>query len=150
MNGSERGGIIFKLLFLLGFLSLLLGIYLVRHPLMRAAGRFWVVEDPINDDFNGSRAFRATELYRAGRAPLVVASGRRLRPHASIAELIARDLANFGVPANAVVRFDHNAANTREEAQALRSEAAPHAVHFPQNGSGNRLHCCCRRSRSGI
>ena len=96
---------------------------------MRMAGRLWVVSDPIeradaiivigDDNFNGDRAARAAELYAAGWAPVVVASGRKLRPFAGIAELIDRDLENRGVPATSVIRFPHEAENTLEEAKAL-------------------------------
>jgi uncharacterized SAM-binding protein YcdF (DUF218 family) len=57
-------------------------------------------------------------------APIVVASGRLLRPYAGVAELIERDLQTQGVPANAILRFVQRAANTREEAQALRDLVA--------------------------
>jgi uncharacterized SAM-binding protein YcdF (DUF218 family) len=59
-------------------------------------------------------------LFRSGWAPLVVASGRMLRPYAGISELMDRDLQNRGVPAADVLRFPQNASDTREEAEALR------------------------------
>ncbi len=125
-----RGGIFITLLVLL-FLAILAGIlYLARHPLLRAAGQIWIVDETPakaeaiivlgDDNYLGERAARAAELFRAGWAPRVVASGRMLRPNAGIAELIQRDLVERGVPAAAVVRFPHRAANTREEAKELR------------------------------
>jgi len=130
MTRDQRGGIIFRLLGLLGFVALLMILYLLRHPLMRVAGGFLVVEDRIDhadaiivigdDDFVGDRAFRAADLFRGGWAPLVVASGRKLRPYAGISELIAHDLTSDGVPTAVVIRFDHAASNTLEEATALR------------------------------
>jgi uncharacterized SAM-binding protein YcdF (DUF218 family) len=130
MSGNQRGGIIFRLLGLLTFVAFLAVLYLLRHPLLRAAGGFWVVEDPIahsdailvigDDDFAGDRAFRAADLYRAGQSPEVVASGRRLRPYSSEAELISHDLVSDGVPSTAVIRFDHDATDTLDEARALR------------------------------
>ncbi len=129
MRPAERGGIIFKLLVLLALLTVLGLVYLLRHPLLRAAGEFWVVDEPpqaadailllSEDNFNADRATRAAELYR-GWAPRVVASGRMLRRYAGLAELMQRDLVERGVPAEAVVRFAHTADNTAEEAQALR------------------------------
>ena len=96
---------------------------------MRMAGRLWVVSDPIeradaiivigDDNFNGDRAARAAQLYAAGWAPVIVASGRKLRPFAGIAELIDKDLENRGVPTTSVIRFPHEAKNTLEEAKAL-------------------------------
>ena len=134
MTHNQHGGIIFKFLFLFTFVLALTALYLVWHPLLRIAGDFWVVEDPLkhadvimvigDDDFAGSRASRAAELFHAGWAPRVVASGSKLRPYASAAEFIARDLENRGVPTAALLRFDHDAENTHDEALALRNLAA--------------------------
>ena len=128
-RASQRGGIFFRLLFLLGFLFLIFLVYLARHPLMRMAGSFWTVDEgPVasdaivilgDDNYGGDRAARAADLLKAGWAPRVVASGRYLRPYASIAELEARDLTDHGVPATAIVRLDHRAEDTREEAIAI-------------------------------
>ena len=49
----------------------------------------------------------------------MVGSGRYLRPYASIAQLMQRDLTEQGVPASAIVSFPHLAADTREEALDL-------------------------------
>jgi uncharacterized SAM-binding protein YcdF (DUF218 family) len=131
MNRGERGGILFKVVFLLCFLAFCGLIYLVRRPLLRVAGGFWVVEDPLeradaliilsDDNFYADRATRAVELYRQGWAPLVVASGRRLRPYAGIAELMEHDLVERGMPKQAILKFPQMADSTREEAIALRS-----------------------------
>ncbi len=104
-------------------------IYLARYPLLRLAGSFWVVDDePENsdvivilgdDNFSADRATRAAELFKSGFAPRVIASGRFLRPYASIAELEQHDLTDRGVAATAVVRFAHSATDTREEAIAI-------------------------------
>jgi uncharacterized SAM-binding protein YcdF (DUF218 family) len=130
MSSDQRGGIIFKLLVLLILVALGMLFYLLRHPLLRAAGEFWVVDelpeaaDAVvvlgDDNFSGDRATRAAELYHRGLAPRVVASGRQLRRNAGLAELIGHDLIERGVPAALVIRFPHTAENTREEAQALR------------------------------
>jgi len=111
-------------------------IYLARHPLLRLAGNFWVVDEgPVaadaivilgDDNFPADRATRASELIKAGWAPRVIASGRYLRPYASIAELEEHDLANLGVPQSAIVRFAHHAENTREEAIALSQFISSH------------------------
>jgi len=139
MKSAQRGGIIFRLMFLLMLAVPLFGIYLVRHPLLRFAGDWWVVDerperaDAIvvlgDDNFGGDRAARAAELYRANWAPMVVASGRLLRPYAGIAELIGRDLETRGVPQNAILRFPQRAENTREEAQALRDLVTSRGWH---------------------
>jgi uncharacterized SAM-binding protein YcdF (DUF218 family) len=126
---SQRGGIFFRLLFLISFLFLVFLLYLARHPLLRLAGSFWVVDegpaaaDAVvilgDDNYQADRATRAAELIKAGWAPRVIASGRYLRPYASIAELEEHDLVDRGVPPSAVVRFAHHAENTRDEAMAV-------------------------------
>ncbi len=93
-------------------------LYLARHPLLRLAGSFWIVdEEPQNsdaivilgdDNLNADRAARAAELFKSGLAPRVIASGRFLRPYASIAELEQHDLTDRGVPPAAVVRLTHS------------------------------------------
>ena len=126
MRRSEKGGIFFKLLFLLFLLSFVALIYAARHPLLRFAGEFWVVDEPSapsdvlivlgDDNYSGDRAFHAAELYREGVAPLVVASGRMLRQNVSMADVMEHDLQSFGVPATAIVKLSHRAGNTRDEA----------------------------------
>jgi uncharacterized SAM-binding protein YcdF (DUF218 family) len=126
---TERGGIIFRFLFILFLAGLIFAVYLARHPLLRIAGSFWIVDEtPENsdaivmlgdDNYNADRATRAAELFKAGMAPRIVASGRYLRPYASIAELEQHDLTDRGVPAAAVVRLPHRATDTREEALAI-------------------------------
>src|SRR5574337_557732 len=131
MTRNQRGGIFFKLIVLLLLAGLLGLVYLLRHPLLRAVGAFWVVDEPLqtsdaaillsDDNYPADRASRAAELYRGGWAPRVIASGRQLRRYAGIAELMQRDLAERGVPADAVIHYPHVAADsTREEAQGLR------------------------------
>ena len=125
----QRGGIIFRFLFLICFLFLLFLIYLARHPLLGFAGSFWVVNDKPeasdaivilgDDNYPADRATRAAQLFKDGMAPHVVASGRYLRPYATIAELEQHDLIDRGVPASAIVRFDQHAENTKDEGAAL-------------------------------
>jgi len=114
------------LLFFVIFCAVL---YLARHPILRFAAEFWIIEDPIDkadaiivlsdDNFYADRATRAAELFREGKAPVVVASGRRLRPSAGIAELMEHDLVERGVRRDRILRFAHDADGTREEAEAL-------------------------------
>ena len=125
----ERGGIIFRFLLLIVFLALLFVLYLARDPLLRFAGGILVVDDSPrasdaivlmgDDNYDGDRASRAAELLKAGWAPHVVASGRYLRPYASIAELERRDLMDRGVPATAIIPYAHRATDTREECAAI-------------------------------
>jgi uncharacterized SAM-binding protein YcdF (DUF218 family) len=125
----ERGGITAKVIGLLCFVLVLAGLYLTRRPLLRFAGESLIVEDPLQkadaivvlsmDNFYADRATRSAEIYRQGLAPLVVASGERLRPFAGVAELMEHDLLERGVPKEKILRFAHDSENTREEAEAL-------------------------------
>ncbi|MBZ5702268.1 MAG: YdcF family protein [Acidobacteriia bacterium] len=126
---DQRGGIILLLIFLL-FLAAVCGVaYLLRRPLLQWAGNAWMIEDPLehadallvlsDDNVDGERAAHAALLYQRGLAPVVVGSGRRLRRYAGIAELMEHDLAAHGVPKGAIMRYAHDAENTREEAESL-------------------------------
>jgi len=130
---SQTGGILSSLISLLFVIVLCAVLYFARGPILRFAGETWVVEDPrdradaiivlSDDNFYADRATHAADLYRHGMAPIVVASGRRLRPYAGIAELMEHDLIERGVPKDKIVRISHNAENTREEAQVLAQQA---------------------------
>jgi len=52
-----------------------------------------------------------------------------MRPYSGVAALIAHDLESKGVPAASVVTFDHRAADTTEEADALRRFVGQHDWH---------------------
>ena len=126
---AQTGGIISSLLSLLFVVVFCAVLYFARGPLLRFAGESWIVDDPLDradaiivlsdDNFYADRATHAADLYRHGMAPMVVASGRRLRPYAGIAELMEHDLIERGVPKDKILRVAHDAENTREEAQAL-------------------------------
>jgi uncharacterized SAM-binding protein YcdF (DUF218 family) len=126
----ESGGIITTLAALLFLALLCLSIYLARHPLLRFAGDQLIVEDALeksdaiiilsDDNFYADRATRAAELYRQNLAPVVVASGVRLRPYAGISELMTHDLIERGVPKERILPFPQDADNTREEVLALK------------------------------
>ena len=130
-GNSQHGGILSSLISLLFLIVFCFVLYAARRPLLRLAGESWVVEDPLqqsdallllgDDNFFADRATRASELYRQKLAPVVVASGRRLRPSAGIAELMEHDLIERGVPKDRIIRFPHDSDNTREEALALRA-----------------------------
>ena len=130
MMSGQQGGIIFRLLGLLVLCGLAGMVYVARYPLLRAAAGFWIVQDRIepadvivvlgDDNFTADRSAEAAALFHTGWAPQVVASGRMLRPYASVADFMARDLQSRGVPATAIVRFSHRADDTREEAEGLR------------------------------
>jgi uncharacterized SAM-binding protein YcdF (DUF218 family) len=133
---DQSGGIISSLISLLFVVVLCVVLYLSRGPLLRLVGESWIVEDPLvradaiivlsDDNFYADRSSHAADLFRHGMAPLVVASGRRLRPYAGIAELMQHDLIERGVPKDKILAIAHNAENTREEAQALLPQAIDH------------------------
>src|SRR5215831_981966 len=105
---SQRGGIVSSLIVTIAVVFLVLVLYLARHPIFRLLAEAWVVEDTLersdvlvvlsDDNYYADRATRAAQLYRQGFASIVVASGRRLRPYAGIAELMEHDLVERGVP----------------------------------------------------
>lgn len=126
---GQRGGILVNLIVLLCIVIFCTFLYLVRHPIFRFVAEAWIVEDPLDksdalivlsdDNFYGDRATRAAELFREGKAPVIVASGRRLRPNAGIAQLMEHDLVERGVPKDKILRFTHDADSTKEEAEEL-------------------------------
>src|SRR6266446_3314919 len=138
-KAAERGGIVLNLIVLVSLVILCAFLYLVRRPILRFVGESWIVEDAdskadalivlSDDNFYADRATRAAELFREGKAPIVVASGRRLRPMAGIAELMEHDLVERGVPKDKIVRLAHDADSTREEAEALTKLAAQRKWH---------------------
>ena len=138
-KAAERGGIVLNLIVLVSFVVFCALLYLVRRPILRFVAESWIVEDVdskadalivlSDDNFYADRATRAAELFREGKAPVVVASGRRLRPMAGIAELMEHDLVERGVPKDKIVRLAHDADNTREEAEALTKLATQRKWH---------------------
>jgi uncharacterized SAM-binding protein YcdF (DUF218 family) len=128
-RNSERGGALISLIILLVILVLCAILYWARHPILRFAGESWVIDAPAahadallllgDDNYYADRATHAAELIRHGVAPVVVASGRRLRPGAGVVELQEHDLIERGVPKDKIIRFPHDAASTLEEAMGL-------------------------------
>jgi uncharacterized SAM-binding protein YcdF (DUF218 family) len=138
-NPDELGRIVLNLILLLSFAIFCVVSYLARRPILRFAAESWIIEDPLDkaealivlgdDNFYADRATRGAQLFREGKAPVVVASGRRLRPNAGIAELMEHDLFERGVPRDKIVRFAHDADSTLEEAQALARLAKERKWH---------------------
>jgi uncharacterized SAM-binding protein YcdF (DUF218 family) len=139
-NPGELGGIFLNLIILLFLVILCAVLYLVRRPILRFAAESWIIEDPLldkadaiivlgDDNFYADRATRGAQLFREGKAAVIVASGRRLRPNAGIAELMEHDLAERGVPRDKIVRFAQDADSTLEEAQAVAQLAKERKWH---------------------
>ncbi len=137
-RNSERGGIVGTLVALLFLAVLCLLIYWTRHPIMRYVAESWIVDAPSahadailllgDDNFYADRATRAAELIRQGVAPVVVASGRRLRPSAGMAELLQHDLIERGVPKEKILLLAQDVDSTEEEAATLAKYSEEH--HF--------------------
>jgi uncharacterized SAM-binding protein YcdF (DUF218 family) len=136
---SERGGILVNLIVLVCFLVFCAVLYIARGPILRFVAESWMIEDVdgkadalivlSDDNFYADRAQRAAELLREGKATLIVASGRRLRPNAGIAELMEHDLIERGVPKDKIVRLAHDADSTKEEAEAVARLAKERKWH---------------------
>jgi hypothetical protein len=136
---KQRGGAVITAIVVLFVLLICAVLYLVRAPILRSIGEGWIVEDPLersdaliilsDDNFYADRATCAAELFRRDMAPEIVASGRRLRPFAGIAELMVHDLLERGVPKDKIEAFPQDADNTREEAMALAQLAARKKWH---------------------
>jgi len=135
-QAGQRGGIFFRLIFLIFILVVCAVLYLARVPLLRLAGEFWVVDEPpetsdvivvlSGDNYDAERATRAASLFKSGMAPRVVATGRALRSYATTTDLMKRDLVEHGVPESAIVPFTHKADDTRDEAAAVSEFVASH------------------------
>jgi uncharacterized SAM-binding protein YcdF (DUF218 family) len=135
-TARQRGGIFFRLLFLLCLALFCFFLYIARRPLLRVAGGFWIVDETpkpsdaivmlSDDNYQGDRATRAAELYKAGWAPRVIASGRLLRSYAGVAELEQHDLESHGVPEGAIVKLPAADRNTREECTGIGQFASSH------------------------
>ncbi len=133
---SQQGGTISTLVSLLFLVVLCGGIYLARHPIMRFVAESWIVNEPASqanaivvlgdDNFYADRATHAAELFRRGNAPVIVASGRRLRPSAGITELMQHDLIERGVPKASILPLPHDADSTKEAAAVIARFSAEH------------------------
>jgi uncharacterized SAM-binding protein YcdF (DUF218 family) len=133
---SERGGAIASLVSFLFLVALCTIIYFARHPIMRLAAESWVVNEPStkadaivvmsDDNFYADRATEAAQLFRQGIAPIVVASGRRLRPSADISELTEHDLIERGVPKEKILRFPNDADGMIDQVALVEKFAAEH------------------------
>jgi uncharacterized SAM-binding protein YcdF (DUF218 family) len=135
----QTGGVLLSLITLVAVVLVVAVLYLARHPIFRLIGEGWVVEDTLErsdaivvlsgDNFYADRATRASQIYRQGLGPIVVASGQRLRPYAGVAELMEHDLIERGVPKDKILRVPHDADNTREEAKVLAQMAKQRKWH---------------------
>jgi uncharacterized SAM-binding protein YcdF (DUF218 family) len=132
-HDRERGGALTNLVVLACFVALCAVVYFARHPILRFLAEEWVVDEATvkadaivvlgDDNYYADRATHAAELYRLHVAPTVVASGRRLRPSATITEVMTHDLIERGVPKERIVGLAQDADSTREEAEGIANVA---------------------------
>jgi uncharacterized SAM-binding protein YcdF (DUF218 family) len=119
------------------FLVLFLGIaYLLRAPILRELGSWWVVsEEPAKgeviivcagDNPYGERVRKAVELYRAGWAGRVLLSGALYRTYLPEVDLMRREAINQGVPEGRVLTLSSGAAGTAEEIRQMEALLKQH------------------------
>lgn len=127
---DQRGKVLLWLLVLILFTSLLLVVYLVRGPLLRALADWWIVDESLErsqaivvlggDNVTGDRVRHAVELYRQGWAPRVVLSGMSYRSYFNEVEWMRQEAVNLGVPEDHLITVPQRASSTLAEAQALQ------------------------------
>ena len=135
-RSPQRGSVLLWLLVALLLALVLAPIYVLRAPLLRALGEWWVVDERLEkaqaivvlggDSVRGDRVRHAVALYRQGWAPRLVLSGPSIRSYFSEAELMEREATELGVPAAHLIVARHPAASTLGEAVALGSVLAEH------------------------
>jgi uncharacterized SAM-binding protein YcdF (DUF218 family) len=124
---------------LLIFLVVILAVILiedVRRPLLNAAGRFLVVQDPLDradviivlsGGRGDERVRQAAELYQQGYAPLVLLSGGEEMAGISVPEVLKRQAMALGVPADALLS-EPDSTSTAEQARYLRPLLEPRGM----------------------
>lgn len=114
-----------------------------REPLLRAAARAWIVDEPVtNADaivvLGGGqemRPFAAAAMYHAGKSPLVLVSQpRHTRSQIELgkprdSDITAALLEKQGVPHANIAFFGDNVTSTRDEAVGLRDWIKKHPIH---------------------
>lgn len=130
LPGRERGGIIYKILALSALAAVLLLLYLVRAPILRGFGEWWIVdEEPRSahaivvlggDSVFGDRVRHAVELHRRGWGRRLVLSGMTIRTNFNETALMEREALDLGVPRESLLLHPHDAGSTIEEGLALR------------------------------
>jgi len=83
--------------------------------------------EPYDKDTAAARIDRAAELYKAGRAPLIVLSGGALEGSVSEAQGMAHTLRQMGIPEAAMV-LENASRNTYENAALTQDALADHHI----------------------
>lgn len=146
-------------MFLIFVIAVVFVLFILRHPLLRMMGNFWVVNDPLqrsdvivtlsDDNYQGDRAARAAQLFKAGWAPKIVVSGRFLRNYISLAEMSQKDLTQDGVPGDAITKLTHRAEDTLDEEKIIAQLAVQkrwqHVIIVTSNYHTRRARFIARR-----
>jgi len=108
----------------------------VRRPLLNAAGRFLVVQDPLekadviivlSGGRGDERVRQAAELYQQGYAPLVLLSGGEEMAGISVPEMLRRQALALGIPPDALLS-EPDSTSTAEQARYLRPLLEPRGM----------------------
>ena len=108
----------------------------VRRPLLNAAGRFLVVQDPLekadviivlSGGRGDERVRQAAELYQQGYAPLVLLSGGEEMAGISVPEMLRRQALALGIPPDALLS-EPDSTSTAEQARYLRPLLQPRGM----------------------
>ena len=123
------------LILLLVVLAILL-IEDVRRPLLNAAGRFLVVQDPLDradviivlsGGRRDERVRQAADLYHQGYAPLVLLSGGEEMAGISVPEMLRRQALALGIPPDALLS-EPDSTSTAQQARYLRPLLEPRGI----------------------
>ena len=108
----------------------------VRRPLLNAAGRFLVVQDPLekadviivlSGGRRDERVRQAADLYHQGYAPLVLLSGGEEMAGISVPEMLRRQALALGIPPDALLS-DPDSTSTAQQARYLRPLLEPRGM----------------------
>lgn len=122
---------------MLAALAVLAVILVVAHrPLLNAAGRYLIVEDPLDradvivvlsGGRRDERVRQAADLYRAGYAPRVLLSGGEALAGLPTHQVQKLQALNNGIPESALL-FEISSTSTGEQAKFLRPILEGHGV----------------------
>jgi uncharacterized SAM-binding protein YcdF (DUF218 family) len=102
----------------------------LHRPLLNAAGRWLIVEDPLKPadvivvlagGVNDERVRQSATLYRKGYAPRVLLSGGGTTAGITISELQRRQAVQAGIPSS-VLLFEARSTSTSQQARYLRPQ----------------------------
>ncbi len=136
-------------------------VVLLHRPLLTAAARFLIVEDPlapadvlavISGGRGDERVRQAAMLFKQGLAPVLLLSGGESLMGISVPELLRRQALANGVPESALL-YERGSTSTAEQARALRplleARGARRAIVITSSYHTRRTRILFRRSFAG-